>query len=160
LPLLLDELKEKKLLNPETVIAALATVGVECHFRPVQEAFWLSPKARSAYLKRYEYYTKKGKELGNIKPGDGERYCGRGYIQLTGRSNYTHYGKVLKVDLVNHPELALQPDIAAKILVQYFIERHVDQKAQAKNWKAVRRAVNGKLKHYTDFHQYVMNMYK
>ena len=50
--------------------------------------------------------------LGNNQPGDGPRFKGRGYIQLTGRWNYGHYGKMIGVDLVNNPQLA-DPDIAA-----------------------------------------------
>ena len=44
--------------------------------------------------------------LGNNQPGDGPRFKGRGYIQLTGRWNYGHYGKMIGVDLVNNPQLA------------------------------------------------------
>ena len=54
------------------------------------------------------------KDLGNIYKGDGVRFKGRGLIQLTGRKNYTAYGKHIGVDLtkneqwltVAHPELA------------------------------------------------------
>ena len=45
--------------------------------------------------------------LGNNQPGDGPRFKGRGYIQLTGRWNYGHYGKMIGVDLVNNPQLTL-----------------------------------------------------
>jgi putative chitinase len=58
----------------------------------------------------------KAKELGNLTPGDGARYCGRGYVQLTGKKNYAYAGQRLGVDLVNHPELAMRPDVAAQIM--------------------------------------------
>lgn len=64
----------------------------------------------------------KAKELGNLTPGDGARYCGRGYVQLTGKKNYAMAGQKLGVDLVNHPELALRPDIAAAIMVLGMME--------------------------------------
>ena len=48
-------------------------------------------------------------DLGNNKPGDGFRYRGRGYVQITGRKNYTRYG------LADKPDDALKSDIAAKI---------------------------------------------
>lgn len=56
-------------------------------------------------------------ELGNTIPGDGVRFCGRGYVQLTGRRNYTKAGKLLDLDLVGNPDLALRPNTAAAIMV-------------------------------------------
>jgi putative chitinase len=53
---------------------------------------------------------------GNIHPGDGIKFCGRGYVQLTWRANYTKAGGKVGCDLVNYPELAMNPDIAAKIM--------------------------------------------
>jgi putative chitinase len=54
--------------------------------------------------------------LGNTQPGDGARYKGRGFVQLTGRANYARAGAKLGIDLVGHPELALGDDVAAKIM--------------------------------------------
>lgn len=51
------------------------------------------------------------KRLGNLQAGDGARYAGRGYVQITGRSNYAKFG------IVNEPDKALQPALAAKIMV-------------------------------------------
>jgi len=53
-------------------------------------------------------------------PGEGYLYRGRGYIQLTGHRNYETMGKALDLDLVNHPELAAQPDVAARIAVKFW----------------------------------------
>lgn len=66
----------------------------------------------------------KAKELGNTKPGDGARYSGRGYVQLTGRTNYKRADDKLKArkilrpheSLVGNPELATRPDLAAAIM--------------------------------------------
>jgi hypothetical protein len=89
--------------------------------QPVREAFWLSDSAAAAYfLKMYDLQGSRpdvAKRLGNTQPGDGAKYCGRGYPQLTGRTNYTKAAEATGSDLVNHPELAMQPDIAAKIMV-------------------------------------------
>ena len=71
-----------------------------------------------AYLAKYDPGTHLGKMLGNTQPGDGARFMGRGYVQLTGRANYAKAGSKLGVDLIGHPDLAMQPDIAAKIAVQ------------------------------------------
>lgn len=58
-----------------------------------------------------------GGRLGNNKTGDGWLYRGRGYPQLTGKTGYEKFGKLLNINLVNNPELALQPKNAAKILI-------------------------------------------
>jgi hypothetical protein len=60
---------------------------------------------------------KVAKDLGNTQPGDGVKYAGRGYVQLTGRRNYQKAAAKVGVDLVNDPDLAMRADVAAKILV-------------------------------------------
>jgi predicted chitinase len=67
-----------------------------------------------------QFAPKTAKILGNTKPGDGAKYHGRGYIQLTGHGNYAAASKALGVDLVNHPELAADPATAAKIAVWFW----------------------------------------
>lgn len=125
-------LSDLAILDDLTLIGALATVRTEVGraFKPVQEI-----ASGSAYEGRHD--------LGNYVPGDGVKYKGRGFIQLTGRSNYDAYGKAIGVDLTCHPELALQPDVSAKILAQYFKDHNIPALCQAKNWTAVRKAVNG-----------------
>ncbi|MEJ1168139.1 XVIPCD domain-containing protein [Variovorax sp. CCNWLW235] len=65
------------------------------------------------------------RDLGNTEPGDGWKFHGRGFVQLTGRYNYERYGKALGLDLVNHPDLASEPANSARIAVQYWKERVV-----------------------------------
>lgn len=43
-------------------------------------------------------------------------YYGRGYVQITWQENYAKFAKILRVDLVKQPDLALDPIIAANIL--------------------------------------------
>ena len=125
-------LKEIGIFSELTLIGALGTIRVEVgrSFLPIEEY-----ASGQAYENRHD--------LGNYCPGDGVKYKGRGYIQLTGRDNYTNYGKIFNLDLVCHPELALDPAIAAKILVQYFKDRGCDKACNAKNWTLVREKVNG-----------------
>lgn len=60
----------------------------------------------------------KARELGNLLEGDGARYAGRGYVQLTGRRNYARAGAALNIPLEDNPDLALQPQHAAAIMVR------------------------------------------
>lgn len=102
---------------------ALGTAYLETAHQmiPVEEAYWLSPAARAKYFTRmYDIQGQrpaKARELGNLSPGDGAKYPGRGYPQLTGRNNYRRAGDAIGVDLVNHPERALEPGIAAKVMI-------------------------------------------
>jgi hypothetical protein len=64
------------------------------------------------------YFAKYDGRLGNTSPGDGALYRGRGYVQITGKSNYQTWSGELGVDLVKSPSLAATPDIAAQIAVE------------------------------------------
>lgn len=59
---------------------------------------------------------KKARELGNLSPGDGAKYAGRGYVQLTGKTNYQRASKELGVDFVRYPERVMEPRLAAEIM--------------------------------------------
>lgn len=82
------------------------------------------------------------KNLGNTQAGDGERFKGRGFNQLTGRANYAWMSKELGIDLVSHPELAEDPRISAKIAVIY----HKKRVGNAKSVEEATKAVNGGFK--------------
>lgn len=91
-------------------------------------------------------------DLGNIYPGDGILFHGRGIIQLTGRGNYTRYGLKFGYDLVNHPELVLQPDLNA-LIFDAFCRDHQTFYAAAEpsDWVYCRETVNGGTTGYTKF---------
>lgn len=70
--------------------------------------------------------------LGNTEPGDGYRFRGRGYIQLTGRGNYGASQKATGLDLINHPELAAEQGNAETLAIQYWKTTvHGNNKARA-----------------------------
>ena len=65
-----------------------------------------------------EYGRGRGYAYGVPDPMTGQAYYGRGFVQLTWRRNYEAMGKLLHVDLVNHPTMALQLAIATQILFE------------------------------------------
>ena len=72
------------------------------------------------YFKRYEPTTNIGKSLGNTEKGDGYKYRGRGYLQITGKNNYKEIGEMMGLDLVNNPELLENPAIGMKASVMWW----------------------------------------
>ncbi|NBT11805.1 MAG: hypothetical protein EBT24_12665 [Betaproteobacteria bacterium] len=90
------------------------------------------------------------KDLGNTEKGDGYKYRGRGYIQLTGRANYRRAGRALGLPLENRPDLVSTPDIAARVAVWYW---QSDVAPNITNWddtKAITKIVNGGYTGYQD----------
>lgn len=81
--------------------------------------------SRESISKRYDirYNPRLALILGNTEPGDGWKYRGRGYIQLTGKGNYQAAEKALRIPLVSDPDLASRPEIAAKIAIWYWKTR-------------------------------------
>lgn len=67
---------------------------------------------------RYGPGTPVGRVLGNTEAGDGNRFRGRGFVQLTGRANYADWSGRLGVDLLADPNKVLDTEVAARILVE------------------------------------------
>jgi predicted chitinase len=129
-PVLKAALQEAGITDRNNALAILAISARESGMLPIREF-----ASGEAYEGR--------KDLGNTQPGDGPRYKGRGFIQLTGRANYAAYGKKLGIDLVGNPDLALRPDIAAKIVVAYWKDRGIVANAQARDWRTTNLKVAG-----------------
>jgi hypothetical protein len=64
------------------------------------------------------WYLEDRQDLGNTEPGDGPRFKGRGFVQITGRRNYRIWSDKLGINLIDNPEKAALPEIAAIILVR------------------------------------------
>lgn len=116
---------------------ALATVFHETG-KAMQPIYEKGPKD---YFNKYDGR----KSLGNTEPGDGYRFRGRGYVQLTGRKNYTWCGNAIGCDLAHDPELALTPTIAAELLFQgmkngWFTGKKL---SDYKTYLPMRRVING-----------------
>lgn len=97
----------------------------------------------TTFEEKYGHKTRVGKILGNDKPGDGDKYSGRGIIQLTGKWNYVSYGATIGEDLENHPELAENPFIALKIAVAYWERRKINKAADIGDVKYATKLING-----------------
>ena len=147
-PLIEAALLDVGLKDDATKIAAAATVLVEVgpHFDPINEF-----GDRAYFTRMYEGRA----DLGNTERGDGARYHGRGYIQLTGRANYRTYGQRLDVPLEREPQLALQPRVAAGVLADYFKSRDISASARRGDWREVREKVNGGLNGWPEFQRAV-----
>ena len=95
----------------------------------------------TAAQKRYEGRA----DLGNTVMGDGKRFMGRGYVQITGRANYQKASLLTGRDLVANPDLAIDPDIAALIIVDGMTKGWFTGKklGDYTNYTDMRRVVNG-----------------
>lgn len=98
-----------------------------------------------SYFAKYEPGTKIGKALGNTLKGDGYRFRGRGYVQITGRANYKKASGIVGVDLVANPDQALNPTVAAVIIVNGMMDGWFTGKTltSAIDYADARRVVNG-----------------
>ena len=81
--------------------------------------------------------------LGNMHPGDGFRYRGRGVFQLTGRGNYHDAGQRLGVGLEDQPELVEHPDMAVWTACDFWQTRGLNALADAGQEEEITRRVNG-----------------
>lgn len=83
------------------------------------------------------------KDLGNFSPGDGERFKGRGLIQLTGRYNYGACGAALGLNLVMHPELLTFPGPSCRSAGWFWNTRDLNLLADRGDLIAITRRING-----------------
>lgn len=155
LNVLLDSWRESGLVDTRWLAYMLATAYHEtAHtMQPINEM-----GGADYFFRMYDIggdRPDKARELGNFFPGDGARYHGRGFVQLTGRANYRNMGRILGLDLEGNPDLALVPANAARILFEGmtkgassfgdFTGRALDDyfTPTLSDWTNARRIVNG-----------------
>ncbi|WP_304238456.1 hypothetical protein [Jiulongibacter sediminis] len=136
---------ELNLWSIERQAAFLAQVAHECdNFHTMEE--YASGKA-------YEGRA----DLGNNMPGDGRKFKGRGYIQLTGRSNYVSFTRWYRKFEPDAPDFALQPELIGQIpelamwaTVYYWKTRKLNSYSDKGHFKALTKRINGGLNGYDD----------
>lgn len=146
--LIVAECRKRGLLRNQCAYVLATAYHETAHtMKPVRETLAKSDAQAKAVLSR-AWKTGKLRQVKRDYWSDG--WFGRGYVQLTHEKNYAKAGKALGVDLVGNPGLALEPTIAAKILVDgmtkgmftgkklsdYINENKVD-------YRGARRIVNG-----------------
>jgi putative chitinase len=84
--------------------------------------------------------------------GDGWRFRGRGFIQITGRANYADYSKRVFGDyrLVDTPDLAADPKVAVQIAAEYWTAKGLNALADADDIEGITRRINGGLNGIAD----------
>lgn len=80
--------------------------------------------------------------LGNVQPGDGWRYRGRGPIQITGRANYAEVGKALGIPLELEPDLAATPPAGFRIAGRYWFTHGCNELADGDFFRAITLEIN------------------
>jgi putative chitinase len=114
--------------------------------RPIDE------RGSTAYFNsRYGPQTNAGKAVGNTKAGDGALFHGRGYVQLTGRRNYSKAKQLTGVNLLTEPDRAKNPELAYQIAIQgmidgWFTGRKLSQyikQGVSPDYENARRIING-----------------
>lgn len=129
------------------VAYALATAAHESRLRPIHEM------GGPRYLAKYDT-GRLAAALGNTPEadGDGIKFAGRGLVQLTGRTNYSNAGQHLGLDLLADPDLALDPDIAVRLLVWGMeggrftgrrLSHFIDGRGTLRRFTDARRIING-----------------
>ena len=125
LPFVLASLVASALADKPMVLMALATIRAETEgFVPISEGksrYNTSPNGHP-----FDLYDNR-KDLGNRGAPDGDRFKGRGFIQLTGRANYNQHGQAIGLGngLIANPDQANDPTIAAHLLASFIKSKEV-----------------------------------
>jgi putative chitinase len=142
LPFLEDAMHEFEINTPERQAAFLAQIGHESGGLHWLVEMWGPTAAQARYETRYD--------LGNVAPGDGFKYRGRGLIQLTGRANYKRCGDALGVNLIDRPELLGEPALACRSAGWFWKANGCNELADSGNFERLTKRINGGLNGYAE----------
>ncbi len=115
--------------------AFLATIAHESGQLRYTKEIWGPTPAQQRYEGR--------QDLGNMYVGDGRRFMGRGFIQITGRSNYQKITDAFRIDFVSQPELLETPDYAAMSAAWWWATHGCNEAADVPDFMRVTKIVNG-----------------
>lgn len=134
-----EAMGEFSITNSHRQAAFLAQIAHESG-----ELRYMKELGGAAYLAKYDTGDL-AKRLGNTPEtdGDGQKYCGRGLIQITGRDNYKACGFALGLDLINKPELLELPREACRSAGWFWRSRGLNELADADEFGAITLRING-----------------
>lgn len=127
--------------TPTRQAAFLAQVGWESEHLHYVKELWGPTEAQLSYEGRAD--------LGNTQSGDGERFLGRGLLQVTGRSNYAAMSTALATDFVSNPELLEEPDYALRSACYFWKKHGLNELADNDQFEDITRRINGGLNGYS-----------
>lgn len=142
LPFLEDAMHEYGINTPQRQAAFLAQVGHESGGLHWLVELWGPTDSQRRYETRYD--------LGNVCPGDGFKYRGRGLIQLTGRENYRKASAALGRDLLESPQLLGEPGLACRSAAWFWQSHGLNELADAGEFEKITRRINGGLNGYAE----------
>ena len=176
-----DTIAKFDLNTPNRLAHFLAQAGHESGgFRLTKENLNYSAKGLMGIFKKYfpteakaNEYARKPEKIANLvygnrmgngpeSTGDGAKYCGRGYIQLTGKDNYTAFGKSINEDIAANPTLVAEKYAllsAAWFFTKNKLHLMADEGASDLVVTKITKRVNGgtiglpdRIKHFKEYH--------
>jgi hypothetical protein len=134
--------RSEEIPKPEKIFSMFGPPGVKggqpengknkVRFQTLQDARDIVAAGPEAYFNKV--YDGR---MGNTSPGDGYKYRGRGFIQITGKDMYNRIGKMIGEDLVGNPDSANKPEIAAKIIPAFFQLKLKERKLNTEDYNDI-----------------------
>lgn len=139
----------------------MAQIEHESGLKPIGENFNYSESRLKVVFSKYfreegmaKSYARKPKKIasrvyanrmgnGDEASGEGWKYRGRGFIQLTGKNNYSELSKYTGIDYVNNPDLLFNEADAMIAALWFWEKRNLNKYADQNNLKEVTRRING-----------------